>query len=247
MIPSRLQEQHVRCHDENAGRITGVVSGGISPYIVTIEEEGIVLQIEEAGTFEVNELDQGSYTVQLQDANGCSLEMPAEIMSPDPLEVVVETVGTTAEFLSNGSITLAISGGTAPYDIQWSNGMTTASIDNLRTGMYSFTIQDANGCTYVDHVMVSVQDFAQNFRPSNALSPNGDGINDTWQIDDIERFSSSEVIVMNARGQVVYRQSNYQNDWDGSFRGSKIVAGTYFYRVILDQAIKYDGYLEVRY
>jgi hypothetical protein len=48
--------------------------------------------------------------------------------------------------VNNGSITVSISNGTAPYSYLWSNGATTSSLSNLAAGVYSVTVTDGNGC-----------------------------------------------------------------------------------------------------
>ena len=47
---------------------------------------------------------------------------------------------------ANGSVTLSVSGGTAPYTYMWSSGQTTQNINLLPPGCYSVTITDAAGC-----------------------------------------------------------------------------------------------------
>src|SRR5678815_3168209 len=61
--------------------------------------------------------------------------------------VITPTIIYTTCSASIGSITLAISGGAAPYTYSWSNGATTKDITNLAAGSYSVTVTDANGCT----------------------------------------------------------------------------------------------------
>ncbi|MCB9185745.1 MAG: SprB repeat-containing protein [Flavobacteriales bacterium] len=46
-----------------------------------------------------------------------------------------------------GSVSVAVTGGTAPYTVLWSTGATTMSVSNLMAGSYSVTVTDANGCT----------------------------------------------------------------------------------------------------
>ncbi|WP_347160281.1 ice-binding family protein [Pontibacter chitinilyticus] len=60
-----------------------------------------------------------------------------------------------------------------------------------------------------------------------AFSPNGDRINDTWEVANLLKFPNNEVIIFNRWGSEVYRQKNYKNDWNGN----KLEQGTYFYKV----------------
>jgi len=64
----------------------------------------------------------------------------------------------------------------------------------------------------------------------NAFSPNGDGINDKWDITNLKDYPNCVVEVYNRYGQVVYRSfGGYQNPWDGTHNGSPLPVGTYYY------------------
>jgi gliding motility-associated-like protein len=72
---------------------------------------------------------------------------------------------------------------------------------------------------------------------SEAFTPNGDGINDTWVISNIENYSSSVVRVFNRWGAEVFVARNYQNDWDGHAKGNSSslpAASSYYYQIDLD-------------
>jgi len=70
----------------------------------------------------------------------------------------------------------------------------------------------------------------------NEFSPNGDGVNDTFVIDCLERYSNNKLEVYNRWGNIVYSKKGYFNDWDGSSNGravinqsDKLPVGTYYY------------------
>ncbi len=83
---------------------------------------------------------------------------------------------------------------------------------------------------------------------SQAFTPNGDGVNDTWTIYNIENYPNSIVRVFNNWGKEVFSAKNYQNDWSGNYKGfsSKLPdGGSYFYQIDLegDGKIDMDGWL----
>ena len=63
------------------------------------------------------------------------------------METTESIVDNTGE--NNGSISINVTGGTAPYQFSWSNGATTQNISNLNGGDYTVTIIDANGCEQI--------------------------------------------------------------------------------------------------
>lgn len=85
---------------------------------------------------------------------------------------------------------------------------------------------------------------------SEAFTPNGDGINDTWVIYNIENYPNSLVQVFNSWGKVVLSARNYQNDWDGRYKdlGSKLPdAGSYYFQIDFegDGKVDQDGWLYI--
>ena len=63
----------------------------------------------------------------------------------------------------------------------------------------------------------------------NAFTPNGDGINDLWEIENIDLFPEAETWIYNRWGQVMYYDSPLNNPWDGFYNGKAVPTGTYIY------------------
>jgi gliding motility-associated-like protein len=66
-------------------------------------------------------------------------------------------------------------------------------------------------------------------RIPDIITPNGDGVNDVWVIEGIDRFESTELFIYNRWGREVYAANNYANDWDALWNGQPLPNGTYFY------------------
>ncbi|MBW4891691.1 cadherin-like beta sandwich domain-containing protein [Mucilaginibacter sp. HMF5004] len=69
--------------------------------------------------------------------------------------------------------------------------------------------------------------------PNNILSPDGDGRNDTWVVKDIQSYPNNKVTIYDRAGRIVYTKNTYTNDWSGTFQGSPLAEGTYYYVVDL--------------
>ncbi len=61
------------------------------------------------------------------------------------------------------------------------------------------------------------------------ITPNGDGMNDTWEISCIKDSPENEVVILNRWGDEVYRAAPYNNDWEGTYNNEELPDGTYFY------------------
>ena len=63
----------------------------------------------------------------------------------------------------------------------------------------------------------------------NAFSPNGDGINDTWEIPLLKSYPNCSVEVYSRYGQLVFRSIGYNKNWDGTLNNQPLPIGTYYY------------------
>lgn len=102
-----------------------------------------------------------------------------------------------------------------------------------QTTTYLVEVENLDGCKDTASVVVDVrEDINQIVFIPNVLTPNNDGFNDTWFIKNIQLFPKNGVKIVNRWGDIVFQTNNYQNDWDGTYSGGNLPAGTYYY--ILD-------------
>ncbi len=76
------------------------------------------------------------------------------------------------------------------------------------------------------------------------FSPNGDGINEYFEIGDIENYPGSELIIFDRYQKVIYKNSSYTNNWRGTgLNGKDLPDGTYFYLLKMANGKRYMGYI----
>jgi len=85
---------------------------------------------------------------------------------------------------------------------------------------------------------------------SQAITPDGDGVNDTWFINNIQNHPNNIVKVYNRWGDLIFSKNGYQNDWNGSYanNGNNIPdASSYYYQIDLDGngSIDHDGWIYI--
>ena len=88
----------------------------------------------------------------------------------------------------------------------------------------------------------------------NAFSPDGDGVNDTWEILGIEKAVGYKLMIFNRWGIKVYETNNYKNDWTGTSQTDSFISrdnilpeGTYFYSIIWgDQTEPSRGFVYIK-
>nr|WP_289048069.1 PKD domain-containing protein [Carboxylicivirga marina] len=87
-------------------------------------------------------LSNGYHSVTITDASGCSIIDSIEINIPE-LKLAVSGTDASCSSCTDGTATVTVTQGVAPYYYQWSNGATTASVDNLTKGWHYITVRDA--------------------------------------------------------------------------------------------------------
>ena len=98
----------------------------------------------------------------------------------------------------------------------------------LETTAYILSVSDINGCFDTDTVIINMDENAV-FNIPNLITPNGDGYNDKWIIENIEFFPENSILIVNRNGQVVFDMTGYDNSWDGTYNGKTLPDGTYYY------------------
>lgn len=97
----------------------------------------------------------GDYSLVISDANGCELDLSFTVPVFNPVIISGTTiVQPTCQNPLGGSVTVTLSGGTEPFDFNWSSGEEILTISNKGPGTYTFTVLDANTCT--DEVTVTL-------------------------------------------------------------------------------------------
>ena len=100
-----------------------------------------------ATTQDISNLSAGTYTVTAIDNNGCTVGATYTVQNLGSSLVIANAV-INDEYCgsSTGSVSIFVTGGTAPFNYVWSNGGTTAAINNLSAGSYMVTVTSSGGC-----------------------------------------------------------------------------------------------------
>jgi gliding motility-associated-like protein len=148
-------------------------------------------------------------------------------------------LGVTEDtFVINGnSLRLEATGG--PFDqYRWepATGLDNSSVSDplatpIEATMYYVFAINVYGCEEVDSVFIDVLEDIQAY---NVFTPNGDGINDYFEIKNAERFPEMLVEVYSRWGDQLFSTVGYDSgsQWDGTARGKEAPVGTYYYIIV---------------
>lgn len=138
-INATTSQTNITCNGGSNGSASVSVTGGVGPYTYSWAPMG--------GTAATaTGLVAGTYTVTITDQYGCQTTRNFTITQPAAMQVGTSQTNVSCNGASNGSASVTVSGGTAPYTYLWSNGATTPTASGLTAGTYSVTITDVNGC-----------------------------------------------------------------------------------------------------
>jgi large repetitive protein len=141
-LPVQITGTNPTCNSASSGSATVTVYGGISPYTYSWVPSG-------GSAATANGLSAGTYTVSVNDVNGCTSTISITLTQPTAITVTpVVTANVTCNGNSTGSASVSAIGGTGTYTYLWSpGGGTNTSESGLSAGTYSIQATDGNGCT----------------------------------------------------------------------------------------------------
>ena len=139
--PDSLLIQHsvtgATCNAAN-GSVNVQVTGGVTPYSYDWSNG--------SGNANLTNVVGGTYTLIVTDANQCTATLTVEVPSGSNLEGYVITNDVTCYRGGNGSATVIVEDGNAPFEFLWAGGETDNSIENLTAGEYWVMVTDVFGC-----------------------------------------------------------------------------------------------------
>jgi gliding motility-associated-like protein len=167
--------------------------------------------------------NSGSYTASVATSAGCSTDQTIDVQFfPNPALHLPDAVVCVP---SHQTTTLTAPAGMRTYVWNGQNGINTFVVDHPQ--MVTLTVTDNNGCQATQQIQIS--DGCPDVKIPNAFTPNGDGINDTWVIAGLEYDPTALVRVFDRYGQQVFQSKGYGTPWNGTYRGSKLPTGAYYY------------------
>lgn len=223
-----FSEADISCFDYNDGSIAITSTGGAGSY--SYEWSNNVSQFATA-----EGLSPGNYTITVSDINGCDTIINAELNQPEP---ITTDLPDTFWVHYGNSVVLdnTISGGIGNLNFDWNPGdwlncfdcqspTSTPDFDIY----YTYTVTDENEC-FVEAATTVLVKIDKNIYIPNIFSPNGDGLNDDFEIF-ARDFKNFEVNIFNRWGELVFTSSEIDIRWDGTFKGKTLPPDVFVYQV----------------
>ena len=161
------------------------------------------------------------------------------IINPLPINTIVSSKGNSISKGETTVLTVNSNNGTT-YSWSSANGIVSGqnspalTVRPMQTTIYTVTVRNATGCESTTTITIEVQD-DYIVQAENFITPNGDGVNDTWVVKNIDAYPNHTLSIYDRSGKELYKVRNYKNDWDGTFNGMPLSGGTYYYIIRFDQ------------
>lgn len=186
-----------------------------------------------------------TYTVYGQGTNGCAF-LNTIFVNVQNGNAVIPVVTPSAVCIGDTAF-FSVIGGTVP---SWSASIIPNSsfVTPITATSYTLSASDFNGCLSDIVFTVGINSDCD-VLVYNAFTPNGDGINDFFIIDNIDKYPHSNVYIYNRWGNKLFNTTGYNNqtnNWDGKVNGIAVTAGTYFYTITNDKnKLLKKGWIEI--
>ena len=166
------------------------------------------------------------------------LDIPvADFISDPDTTIILNIPNSTIQFVN-------LSTSANSYEWDFGDGSTSSapspSHNYDQEGLFYVTLIAFINAGCVDTIQYGpyeIVDFDE-FHAPNAFTPNGDGDNDTWVIDDLYFYPDNTLMVFNRWGKTVFEVQGYQNNWDGTWNGKPLPEGTYYYVIDLGEGFQ---------
>ena len=159
----------------------------------------------------------GNYSVVLTNSNGCSYTH--NFIVSDENQPKIEVIN-----LTNNSIEVIASGGVKPYRYYF-NGVPQSSniLNNPTDRSYVIQVESATGCFGPPKTIYFI-------KINNAFTPNSDGINDVWNVEDLDKMEQVSMVIVDRNGTKVFESTDpNKTEWDGKQNGRTLPTAAYWY------------------
>jgi gliding motility-associated-like protein len=189
---------------------------------------------------------QISYTFT-SPTTGCTFDDSFKITVNPVSKITVKAKYTIFE---GEAITLAATATGSNLSYRWSpvGGLNKFNVlqptaNPVEDTRYKLEVTTTTNCTTIAYIDVVV---LRKLTIPNTFTPNDDGVNDNWTIAHIEDYPNCTVNIFNRYGEKLYTSTGYNIPWNGTYKGSKLVSGTYYYVIDLKDGRKpIAGYMTI--
>ena len=181
----------------------------------------------------------GDYAVTVTNANGCKKTKTFKVILSEPATL---TGATVKDFSGNDNSVLLEYTGVGDYEFSL-DGVTFQDdplFTRVAAGTYNAVARDKNGCGLSSNITIYVLDYPRFF------TPNGDGYNDLWFINDIEHLPNFKIYVFDRYGKLLKEMNQNSIGWNGIFNGQQLPSDDYWFTLTFVNGKSVKGHFTLK-
>jgi gliding motility-associated-like protein len=177
--------------------------------------------------YQITITQPGMYTVTVTDNNGCTATKTFNVSASGVGEI---TSVELSDFSGDGNSVLVnfIGSGNYLFSLDGVNFQDSPLFTNVAPGEYTVFLKDMNGCGISPPRPIAVLDYPKFF------TPNGDGYNDFWKIENLDAYPNSQVSIFDRFGKLLYSFRTGENGWDGKINGTDLPSTDYWFTITFE-------------
>lgn len=199
-------------------------------------EDGTIV----SNSFEANIVKAGNYSLIVTEiSNGIKCE---KTFNFELIRSVLPTIQEVElqELSDNNYIKIIASGdGDFEYSIDGNAFQDSHEFHNVLGGVYTVYVRDKYGCGS-DQKVITLIDYPKFFTPNN------DGINDYWQIQGINTYPNSKILIFDRYGKLIKELSSSDKGWNGLYKGRPAASSDYWFKVNLNNETTFSGHFTLK-
>ena len=187
----------------------------------------------------------GTYQITIFTLGGCRGSATYTVIDDSPIIFPPAAAGST--ICVPGMVNITITNpDTSKLFRLYDSPTSVTPIDSSKNGVFYRNV-DQTVDFYVTRVVKRCESdrtkvtevVVASFKRPNAFTPNGDGVNDLWNLEGVDKFPGADIRIYTRNGQEIYHSVNYARPFDGTHNGHGLPAGVYYYIIDLKQPICY--------
>ncbi|WP_035694536.1 T9SS type B sorting domain-containing protein [Flavobacterium soli] len=219
-----------------------ILEGNENDYTYSWFRDGTLLP---QTSYSINVNLPGIYTVDITNFEGCTITRTIPVLNSS--DATIEEIIVQDVTLETNTITVILdpsSIGTYEYSLDYPQGPYQDSnfFDNVQSGIHTIYIKDINGCGMTQElvVVIGIPKF---------FTPNGDGFNDEWKINGVDRLYNSQTVayIFDRYGRLLKElKGDDPNGWNGTSNGNALPADDYWYEILLEDGRTARGHFSLK-
>jgi len=229
----------------NTGSIKNIqITGGTQPYTyLWFNEAGDHIKTSK----DLTGIGAGTYTFQVQDASNCGSTASSTYAISNENNNIDAPVLNPLQLCAPGEALLTVNSPAAANKYRLYNSLTDPTyLDEQTNGIFkisanpnsTYYVSRVNGQCESERTAAQITINLSAIDIPNAFTPNSDGKNDYWKINNAQNYPQAIVQVFTRYGQKVFESKGYSVPFDGTYNGSKLPAGVYYYILNLGKSCK---------